>query len=103
RGGETMVPGKAEDMVQYIDVRDVAEWMIRLIEEKKVGTYNAVGPAEDQNIYAFAEEAKQAFDVETSFVKIDDYDFLKAEEIYNIVPWIMPVGNDMGSARVNND
>ncbi|MCB0634471.1 MAG: NAD-dependent epimerase/dehydratase family protein, partial [Lewinella sp.] len=41
RGGEVMVPGKPDDPVQYADVRDVAEFMIRLIEEKKAGTYNA--------------------------------------------------------------
>ena len=31
RGGEIMVPGKGNDPVQYVDVRDVANWMIRLI------------------------------------------------------------------------
>ncbi len=30
RGGEVMVPGKPTDPVQYIDVRDVAEWIIRI-------------------------------------------------------------------------
>lgn len=103
KGGETMVPGKAEDMVQYADVRDVAEWMIRLLEDKKAGTYNAVGPKEAQNIYAFVEEAQQAFAVEASYVKVDDYAFLQENDIYNIVPWIMPVGNDQGSAKINND
>ncbi|MGI9542490.1 MAG: NAD-dependent epimerase/dehydratase family protein, partial [Cyclobacteriaceae bacterium] len=33
RGGEILVPGKSDDPVQYIDVRDVAAWMIRLIEK----------------------------------------------------------------------
>lgn len=102
KGGETLVPGKATDMVQYIDVRDVAEWMIRLIEEKKGGTYNAAGPKEDQNIYSFVEDAKNAFDIETSFVKIDDYDFLKANNIHYIVPWIMPIENNFGSAKISN-
>jgi len=103
KGGETLLPGKESDPVQYIDVRDVAEWMIRLIEEKKAGTYNAVGPEEEQTMYAFAEEAKKTFDVETSFVKIDDYEFLKAQNIHYIVPWIMPVGNNVGSAKIRND
>lgn len=102
RGGETMVPGKANDMVQYIDVRDVAEWMIRLIEEKKPGTYNAVGPAHAQNVHTFVEEAQKAFDVESSFVKIDDYDFLKENKIFYIVPWIMPEGKNIGSALISN-
>ena len=34
RGGEIMVPGQGKDPVQYIDVRDVADWMIRLIESR---------------------------------------------------------------------
>jgi 2'-hydroxyisoflavone reductase len=33
KGGEILVPGKTADPVEYIDVRDVAEWMIRLAEE----------------------------------------------------------------------
>ncbi len=102
KGGETMVPGKANDMVQYVDVRDAAEWMIRLIEDKKGGTYNAVGPKESQNIYSFVEEAKNAFDIKTSLVKIDDYDFLKENKVNYIVPWIMPIENNKGSAKINN-
>jgi len=103
RGGEVLVPGKRNDMVQYIDVRDVAEWMIRLIEDKKVGTFNAVGPKEQQNMYSFVEEAQKAFTSKTSFVKIDNYDFLKEKNIHDIVPWIMPTEKNMGSAKVNNE
>ncbi|MGJ5641364.1 NAD-dependent epimerase/dehydratase family protein [Formosa sp. S-31] len=102
QGGEVMLPGKKEDPVQYIDVRDVAEWMIRLIEDKNTGTYNAVGPEKAQTMYAFAEEAKTAFNADTSFVKIDDYDFLKAQNILDMIPWILPEGNNAGSARIHN-
>ena len=103
KGGETLIPGREDDPVQYIDVRDVAEWMIRLAEEKNTGTYNAVGPKNMQGMHAFAEEAKNTFDVETTFVKIDDYDFLKANKVYYIVPWIMPTGTNKNSARISND
>ncbi|WP_411768279.1 NAD-dependent epimerase/dehydratase family protein [Winogradskyella sp. A3E31] len=103
KGGEVLVPGKADDMVQYMDVRDVAEWMIRLIENKNTGTFNAVGPKEQQNMYSFVEEAKKAFSTDNSLVKIDDYDFLKEKNIYHIVPWIMPTEKNKGSAKVNNE
>lgn len=103
KGGEIMIPGKADDPVQYIDVRDTAEWMIRLIEEKKTGTFNAVGPQQAQTMRAFVEEASRAFDVDTSFVQIDDYNFLKDHELFHLVPWIMPEGNNRGSALINNE
>ncbi|MFK7749072.1 MAG: NAD-dependent epimerase/dehydratase family protein [Kordia sp.] len=102
KGGEIMVPGKKEDAVQYVDVRDVAEWMIRLAEEKKAGTYNAVGPKEAQNMHAFISEAKKTFPVESSLVMIDDYEFLKKNNIYYIVPWIMSSPSHIGSAKINN-
>ncbi|MDW3194309.1 MAG: NAD-dependent epimerase/dehydratase family protein [Cytophagales bacterium] len=103
QGGEIMVPGKETDLVQYVDVRDVAEWMIRLAEEKKSGTYNAVGPKSQQNIHAFVEEAATAFETESSFVKIDNHDFLKTNGVEYIVPWIMPTDGNQGSAMINNE
>jgi len=44
RGGEVLAPGRPEDPTQFIDVRDLAEWMIRLAEERTFGTFNATGP-----------------------------------------------------------
>ena len=102
RGGEIMVPGKVNDPVQYIDVRDVAEWMIRLAEEKVTGTYNAVGPKGPQTMNEFVNHAKEAFDVESTFVHIDDYNFLKENRVNYIIPWILPEGNNYGTARINN-
>ena len=102
RGGEVLVPGKPEDPVQYADVRDVAEFMIRMAEQKMNGTYNAVGPEKAQGILDFVREAHGAFDNEATFTTIEDYDFLKEEGILHIVPWIMPEGNNYGSARINN-
>jgi len=43
-GGEVLVPGDGSDPVQIIDARDLAEWMIRLAENRSFGTFNAVGP-----------------------------------------------------------
>lgn len=103
KGGEVLLPGKASDLVQYIDVRDVAEWMIRLIEDKKAGTFNAVGPKDQQTMHAFVEEAQRAFSAKSSFVQVNNYEFLKEKNILDIVPWIMPIGKNEGSAKVNNE
>lgn len=46
RLGERMAcPGDGTDYLQYIDVRDLADWMILALEQKHVGVYNAVTPA----------------------------------------------------------
>lgn len=102
KGGTVLVPGRADDPVQYIDVRDVAQWMIRLIENKKSGIFNAVGPKNPQTIYSFIAEAKKVFDVPTTLVKVDDYDFLTKRSIYGLIPWLMLDENYVGSASISN-
>jgi 2'-hydroxyisoflavone reductase len=44
RGGEMLAPGTAADPVQIIDVRDLAAWMMRLVEARTTGVYNAISP-----------------------------------------------------------
>lgn len=46
RDGEVLVPGVPSDPMQFIDVRDVAEWMVNAIENQHTGLYNVVGPPE---------------------------------------------------------
>jgi len=43
RGGEVLAPGDPETPVQLIDVRDLAEWTIRMIEGGGRGVFNAPG------------------------------------------------------------
>lgn len=103
RGGEVLVPGKKDDPVQYVDVRDIAEWMIRLVEENNTQTFNAAGPANPTGVYDFVKEAQTAFDVESKLITVTDYEFLKENGVPYLVPWIMPEGNNKGSSLINND
>lgn len=43
RGGEVLAPGRPEDVVQVIDVRDLATWLVDVAEVRTTGTYDAVG------------------------------------------------------------
>lgn len=45
RGGRILAPGKPGRTVQLIDVRDLAEWMVRALEARLTGTFLTVGPA----------------------------------------------------------
>ena len=42
RGGEMLAPGKPSDLTQYIDVRDLAAFMVHCIEKNLTDTYNLV-------------------------------------------------------------
>ena len=43
RGGEILAPGPPERRVQFIDVRDLAEWMVLCAEQRAPGIFNAAG------------------------------------------------------------
>lgn len=44
RGGEVLAPGSPGDPTEWIDVRDLAEWLVKLVEDGTSGTFNALGP-----------------------------------------------------------
>lgn len=43
-GGEVMAPGDGLDPVQWIDARDLADWIIHCLENSITGTFNAISP-----------------------------------------------------------
>ncbi|MBA3366383.1 MAG: NAD-dependent epimerase/dehydratase family protein, partial [Actinobacteria bacterium] len=42
RGGEILAPGPPARRTQFIDVRDLAEWLVAMIERRATGVFNAV-------------------------------------------------------------
>lgn len=44
KGGRVLAPGTSNDPTQIIDARDIAQWTVRMAEQRAFGTYNAVGP-----------------------------------------------------------
>lgn len=102
RGGEILVPGKAGDRVQYIDVHDLAAWMIHMCENKVAGTFNASGPGFPITMPAFVHGAHASYNTPASFVYVDDYDFLSEHGVPFICPWVMPTGNYYGMGLCTN-
>ncbi|MDG6104785.1 NAD-dependent epimerase/dehydratase family protein [Dactylosporangium aurantiacum] len=43
RGGEILTPGDPDDRVQYVDVRDLADWTLRAVQEGLTGIFNGIG------------------------------------------------------------
>jgi 2'-hydroxyisoflavone reductase len=101
RGGEILAPGDGTDGVQIIDARDLAEWMIRLAEDGRGGTFNAVGPAWGRSFAELLHGIRAVTTVETRFTWVDT-DFLLDRGIrpYSDLPVWMPArGDDVGFAR----
>jgi 2'-hydroxyisoflavone reductase len=44
QGGDILAPGRPGHPIQFIDVRDLAEWTLKMIERRETGVYNATGP-----------------------------------------------------------
>jgi 2'-hydroxyisoflavone reductase len=44
RGGEVLAPAPPERQVQFIDVRDLGDWLVDLLERQTAGAYNATHP-----------------------------------------------------------
>jgi 2'-hydroxyisoflavone reductase len=45
RGGNVLAPGNPDDPIQLIDARDMAAWIVGLLEQSVTGTFHAVSPA----------------------------------------------------------
>ncbi|MFJ1970886.1 NAD-dependent epimerase/dehydratase family protein [Streptomyces sp. NPDC087903] len=44
RGGQVLAPGPRDLPLQYVDVRDLAEWILRAVERELSGPYNLMSP-----------------------------------------------------------
>jgi len=101
RGGEVLAPGDGTDPVQIIDARDLAEWMIRLVEQNAPGVFNAVGPKNPRSFAEFLYGIKAATTSEATFTWVDA-DFLIAHDVrpYREMPvWQPARGKNLGFAR----
>ncbi len=98
KGGQVLAPGKPTDPVQFIDARDLAEWIIRMAEKGTVGTFNATGPKAQLGIGAMLDGIKSATKSNATFTWANA-EFLSEEKVrpWSDMPvWITPRGEDGG-------
>ncbi len=68
RGGNVLAPGDGTDPVQYIDVRDLAAFMVHTLETRLTGACNVTGPAGRLTMAEFLESCRSASESKATFV-----------------------------------
>ena len=83
KGGEVLAPGDGSDPVQYIDVRDLAAFIVQGVERDLTGTYNATGPATKLTMKQLLDGIKKGTGGDAKFTWVST-EFLEAQKV---APW----------------
>ena len=103
RGGEVLAPGDGTDPVQFIDARDLAEWIIRMAESRNFGTLNASGPRETLTIRQMLAESGSAVhsNAQLTWVPTPFLQEQKVEPWSDLPVWVPAQGDSAGFAQRN--
>jgi 2'-hydroxyisoflavone reductase len=103
-GGEVLAPGSPDDPLQWIDVRDLADWLVTLAENGTSGVFNAIGPP---NPARWGDVLKACVDAggAAKLVWVPatwlEQNGMGGEDAFPI--WVPPTGKFEGFHRWNND
>jgi 2'-hydroxyisoflavone reductase len=83
RGGEVLAPGSPERIIQFIDVRDLAGWTLRMVERRATGAYNATGLEPPCTMGRLLQESREVSRGDASITWVDERFLLEA----GVAPW----------------
>lgn len=83
RGGDVLAPEPREQPVQFVDVRDLGEWMLDMAEGRQTGVFNAVGPGVPLSLEELLEECRAAGGTGARLVWVDEAFLLER----GVEPW----------------
>ena len=99
---EVLAPGSGKDPVQFVDVRDVARWVVGSVHNKLTGVFNTAAPP-----LSFAEFLDACRTVTQSQAKLTwlgkDYLYSQGVEAFTQVPLWVPVEEDPGFFQISSD
>jgi len=101
QGGEVLAPDKPDDPCQFIDSRDLAEWTVRVAEQRILGLYNAVGPEHPMTIAEMLYGVKAVTTAGAHFTWVP-WEFLQAQGVRawrHMTVWQPPYGATAGYQR----
>lgn len=101
RGGEMLAPGTPGDPIQFIDVRDLATFMMTLVEARTNGIFNAVSPPRAFTMGELITASQRASPKAGTKVTWVNEDFVAAHskpEELNLPIWVPRKGDFAGAA-----
>jgi 2'-hydroxyisoflavone reductase len=103
RGGEVVAPEKPDAPIQIVDVRDLAEWVIKLIEVNASGTFNATGPEYELTLGKLLEVSRLVSGSDASFhwAGVDFLNQHKVEAWSDMPVWVPDDEEGAGFSRVD--
>ena len=100
-GGDVAVPGTPADPMQFIDARDLAQWVVRMMENGTGGVFNGVGPDEPVDMETMLEACREVSGSDAAFHWIDDFAFVQERSAYFPI-WAPPEGDFAAVHVVSN-
>jgi len=103
RGGDVLAPQKPEALTQIIDVRDLSDFIIKLIEDSAWGVYNVTGPDYELTMGKLLKVSRQVSGSDANF-KWASVDFLnqnKVEAWSDMPAWVPDDEEGLGAARID--
>ena len=103
KGGEMLAPGRPADPVQFIDVRDLGEWTIRMVEARSNGVFHATGPKDRLAMGEFLAACRKVSGSNTTFTWVDEPAMTKLglSPDADFPIWTSPTGPDAGIGDVS--
>ncbi len=103
RGGDVLAPQGMEARIQIIDVRDLADFIIKLIQDNASGVYNATGPAYELTIGKLLEVSKQVTGSDANFrwASVEFLNRHKVEAWSDMPTWVPEDEEGVGFSRVD--
>ena len=80
QGGDTLAPGRPSRRIQYIDVRDLADWTLRMCEGRQTRVYNAASADAILTMGRLLQFCKSMSRSSAEFVWMDD-GFLESQKV----------------------
>lgn len=102
-GGEVLAPGDGSTPTQYIDGRDLGQWIVHLIEQGTTGTFNALGPEKKITMKEVLHACNAAGGNKAKLTWVD-WKFLEKEDVgpWAEMPMWIPTEEDPGFGSMSN-